>query len=500
MEKRIRVVWVLSLVSALLVIAVQLYWLYNQYQFVLNGYSEELAQKVYSAGEEEYAMRKGKGQYSYIMNTKISNIADSGALEDSKHLSFAYIQTDAQQNNEADSVLTDSIRKTILLQAQHLLDSVNTDVKRAVEQPFSLSGLSLWIDTDMSVDSIQHFVTVALTNNITPFREAAFDSILVAELSGNTFEIHPWAVGDTIYRSSWKRQGSILSPRLEVAYAYSPFQRLGIVVNIPIKSQPLFARMAVQLLLAFGLILLLIGCLVFQIRTILKQKKIGEMRQNFVNTMIHELKRPVQTLKTFVAYLGDKEMRSNEVITAQVIQDSMFELDNLSAYLAKLKDMLRADSDQTPLNLVRFDLEELTDKVIRLIDVPQGKTVTFSKSFFMDSPLIEADPIHLANVLNNLIENAIKYSNTKVHIDIKATRTGRELLLAISDDGIGIPLFEQEKVFAKFYRGANLPDSTIPGLGLGLSYVKLISEAHHGKVSLHSNVGCGTIITLSIPQ
>lgn len=245
---------------------------------------------------------------------------------------------------------------------------------------------------------------------------------------------------------------------------------------------------------------MLIVCLIFQIKTILKQKKIGELRQNFVNTMIHELKRPVQTLKTFVAFLGDKEMRADSNATEEVVQDAMFELDNLSAYLGKLKDMVRADNEDTPLNLSRLNLHELTDKVIRLTHIPPNKEVKFTTDFDMESPLIEADSIHLANVLSNLIENAIKYSNASVEIEIKARRKGNELRIAVSDNGIGIPLVDQGRVFAKFYRGSNLPDCNTPGLGLGLSYVKLISEAHQGRVSLESTMDKGTSITLCIPQ
>lgn len=232
----------------------------------------------------------------------------------------------------------------------------------------------------------------------------------------------------------------------------------------------------------------------------MKQRKVGEMRQHFVNTMIHELKRPVQTLKTFVSFLGDKEMRTDEQMTGQIVQDSMFELDNLSAYLNKLKDMVRADDESTPLHISRFNLHELADKVIRLTHIPTGKQATFTTQFEMESPFIEADPIHVANVLSNLIENAIKYSGEKVEITINARRKANDLWLTVSDNGIGIPLVEQDKVFAKFYRGSNMPDLTIPGLGLGLSYVKLISEAHHGSVSLSSNLGQGTSVTLYLPQ
>lgn len=96
---------------------------------------------------------------------------------------------------------------------------------------------------------------------------------------------------------------------------------------------PLLGRMGWQLFLSIFLILLLLACLGFQIRTIWEQMRLNELREGFVHTMIHELRRPVQTLKVFVSFLNDREMRMDEATTERVLQDSMFELDNLSAYL-----------------------------------------------------------------------------------------------------------------------------------------------------------------------
>jgi Osmosensitive K+ channel histidine kinase len=496
MEKRIRVVWVLSLISALLLIGVQAYWLYNQYQFVLDNYCDELVNRIYKAGNEDYKFRKKKVKitYTYIVNTSTQTETSVGdSTLSSKKLTFSMIQ-------DKDSILTDELKKGHRKKIYSMFDSVYNSALETMPLVDQESGLSLSIDNSISRDSIQLCVDMAVTNYFNPFEKLQFDSLLTANIPEHNFILNQWPENDTVYSNHWVRTGNITNPGLRINYAYSPFQKQGILIDTTIPVEPLFTRMTVQLILAFCLILILIGCLIFQIQTILKQKKIGELRQNFVNTMIHELKRPVQTLKTFVSFLGDKDMRSDDVITKQVVQDSIFELDNLSAYLNKLKDMVRADSENTPLDLVHFDLRELTDKVVRLIHIPSGKQVEFSKFFDMESPMVEADPIHLANVLSNLIENAIKYSGDKVQIEIKAKKKGNELWLTVSDNGIGIPMVEQDKVFAKFYRGSNLPDNNIPGLGLGLSYVKLISEAHQGFVSLRSHIGEGTSITLFLPQ
>ena len=375
-------------------------------------------------------------------------------------------------------------------------NSLNMDSAEVIRDVISLK----FSTNDISDDNMHKGIDRAITNFRNPFREDVFDSILRADIPEIDYKLIPLNDKDSIESSAWQLSDNLLSPSVKVNYMYSPFENKGIEINMPIPSQPMFGRMAVQLLLSLSLILLLIGCLILQIRTILKQRKINDMREGFVNTMIHELKRPVQTLKTFISFLGNKEMRSDETITEQVIQDSMFELDNLSAYLKKLKDMIRADNDVTSLQISRFNIRELIEKIIRLAKSSTTKDINISILYESGLLWVEADAVHVANVLNNLIENAIKYSGEHVDIEIKAALKGKELWLTVSDNGIGIPYSEKDKVFAKFYRGSNIPDKNIPGIGLGLSYVKLIIEAHKGKVSLMSDVGKGTSVMLLIPQ
>lgn len=107
--------------------------------------------------------------------------------------------------------------------------------------------------------------------------------------------------------------------------------------------------------------------------------------------------------------------------------------------------------------------------------------------------------MHLANVLSNLIENAIKYSGQKVRIRIAIVRHEKAVEITVADNGHGIAPAEQQKVFEKFYRSPHMPDKQVPGLGLGLSYVRQITEAHHGRLLLSSQPGAGTEVRVWLP-
>ena len=498
MEKRIRIIWLLSLLSALLLIGVQVYWLYNQYQYELKAYQEGLSTEIAAACEQEFQLRKDqkKKNFSYMINQSTASYNNDSTQSSQNRLLISI--ADSIDFDEPLSTDPDTWGNMIKNSIHKMLDSVSH------KTPVSITAdtLRLSIPLGQSQVNMENELNRTLVNRSTPFDPQRLDSILKTDLPGMAFTIVPWERdGDSTYMGNrWENSGTLLHPEMDYYYTYSAFQGKGVILQTAIPIQPVFKQMGVQLLVSVALILILIFCLLFQIQTIMRQWKLGELRQNFVNTMIHELKRPVQTLKTFISYLSDKEMRADEAATEQVIQDSRFELENLSAYLNKLRDMVRAESDNTPLTLSRFDLRELTEKVIRLTNMPKDKEVEITASYEMDSTIIEADPIHVANILSNLLENAIKYSGDKVQIHINVSRKGKDIWLTVTDNGSGIPFSEQEKVFTKFYRASNIPSKEIPGIGLGLSYVKLIVEAHKGTVSLKSRPGQGTSITLSIPQ
>jgi len=487
MSRQIKIIWILSLISVLLLIGVQGYWLINQYKYVLNGYSEEIASFVSLAGEQEYLNRMSDNtstpmSSSFIMRSNTENDSDYKI-----HVLIGASDLNSNPINDSISQIAYKFQQLRFAGDQNMADP----------DTFRLSYY-----TNLTGEALRNATERAITNNAKPFEPAQFDSLLVSLLPTVEYAIVPWQKNDLNEGVIvlHKRTGNLFNPRLVIDYIYSPLDELGISVYITLPIQPVFYRMGIQLIVSVLLTCLLIACLIFQMRTILKQKKITEIREDFVNTMVHELKRPVQTLMTFVSFLHNQNMRLDAEATEQVVRDSMFELDNLSAYLNKVKDMLQADNETTSLHPVRFNLPDLVEKVIRLTHIPTGKTVNIKPVYETDDHYMEADPIHFANVLSNLVENAIKYSGDKVNIEIKVGQDKQKIWVSVKDDGIGIPVTEQDKVFTKFYRGNNIPDKSIPGIGLGLSYVKLIIEAHQGTINLISQVSEGTTITINLPQ
>ena len=462
----------------------QAYWLYNQYGYSAEAYMQKLHEQILEAEDKEADIRFQHRQISAEPLRSLGmNLSGWTSLkEDSVKrpepkstttLTF-YYRNKEEMDSAALAKLIEEESDSVLVRDTFQIEDVSTELL------FSASTL----------------YTLQISN---PFQESLLDSLLqeqgirVANTRRETLDALQWKGNYIPFREG-------LAYKMKIVYPYNPLEQEALVGEVTIPLSPILRQMSWQLVASLFLILLLMYCLVYQIRTILTQQKTDEMRKSFVNTMIHELKRPVQTLKMCIAFLNNKSMRTDEQIMDSVVQDAIFELDNLSAYLSKVRELTRADNEHTILSTRTFDLNATVEKLIRLNNAPADKVVRFETSFSGTPLLVVADPVHIANCLSNLIENAVKYSGNEVCICIDASLKDNRLCMKIKDNGIGIPLQEQERVFEKFYRAQNIPDANLPGIGLGLSYVKLMVEAHGGNITLQSQLGKGTTFTIEIPQ
>lgn len=508
MEQRIKIIWMLSLAAMLLIIAGQGYWLWNQYRYKNEECADEMYRRVMDAVAVNDSIRrtmprKTFGASSVSFNTSISlsyrdqkdSLNPAGRQEYRQVVKVGTVDTDELLKASISDLMPDTVRLS-----RTGKDSIGVRTDRLNMQFVDSLVLSNEDGYSGGVDIVRVLDQYKLQVDV-PFTLQRFDSILQVRLDGMPFTTQLTHVRDTLYRCKEKvtHLGTSLFPVLQVDYPYNPMKFEQVRVQVQILPHALLLRMGGQLLGSLLLILLLAFCLLFQIKTILRQRRIDEMRKNFVNTMIHELKRPVQTLKTCVAFLSHRELCADLQAMEEVIHDSRAGLDNLSAYLQKLRDMTRADDGQAQLTVTTFRLREAVDNLVLLQQSATDKQTSFEVR--IDPSLtVRADRLHFSNIISNLLENAVKYSGDAVHIVIEAAVTDARLTLSVADNGIGIPLAEQARVFDKFYRSASLPDPAVPGIGLGLSYVKLLTEAHRGTVTLRSRPGQGTTVTVCIPQ
>ena len=332
-----------------------------------------------------------------------------------------------------------------------------------------------------------------------PFQKERLDSILESrDIAAQS--IITTKADTMIWQPSMQTKGSIWQPVMQVSYPYDIFEGQEVVVITAICISPVIRKMAYTLLITILLSFFLIFCLVYQILTIRKQLHIEAIRQEFLHTMIHELKRPISTLKMCVSFKGNERMMQDAESKQRILSSSHHELDNLTSYFSKLRDITLSDATEIPLVKSDFSLRELIEECRDKQNIPAGKDVKME--IVGDSNLkIRADRMHLANIVCNLLENAVKYSveAVTIRIDYRMCEDGL-LQITVADNGFGIVKADQRYVFDKFYRSETVKDKSIPGIGLGLSYVKLLVEAHGGTITFESIEGQGTTFTIIIPQ
>lgn len=273
-----------------------------------------------------------------------------------------------------------------------------------------------------------------------------------------------------------------------------------LAVYFPDRTFFIFKEISLVLILS----LLFIGAIVFgfiyTIRTILKQERFGSLVIDFINNMTHEFKTPISTIS----------LATEAMTNAQVIQDK----DKLNRYTNVIKDentrmrrqvekilqMAVLEQGEYELDLNQIDIHDIIinakHNASLLIDGNGGK---ITLRLDATDHFINADAVHITNIIHNILDNAVKYSDDNIEITIATENADNLIRVTISDKGMGIKEDDLKKIFDKYFRVPSGNVHDVKGFGLGLSYVKLMVEAHKGTIEITSKFGKGTDVIISFP-
>lgn len=233
---------------------------------------------------------------------------------------------------------------------------------------------------------------------------------------------------------------------------------------------------------------------------IFKQKRLSEMKNDFVNNMTHELKTPISTISLASQMLNDRSIPQEQKNLAQISRIIQAESKQLGYQVERVLQMAIFDHGQLKLKNEEVDIHDLIENVAQnfllQMDKRGGKLEFLPEAEQVE---VKGDPMHLTNVISNLLENAIKYTGSTPEITISTSNEEGMLIVAVADNGIGISKENQKRIFDKFYRVPTGNVHNVKGFGLGLSYVKLIVEQHGGKISLKSEPSKGSIFYIHLP-
>ena len=237
------------------------------------------------------------------------------------------------------------------------------------------------------------------------------------------------------------------------------------------------------------------------VRTLFNQKKISEIKSDFINNMTHELKTPLATISLAIdALTNEKVIHDTDKIK---LYSAMIKEENkrMNKQVEKILQAARLEKEELKLNLQDIDARQVINKVTDNLALQiQEKNGVLNLRLNAANHLIEADEVHFSNIIFNLLDNAMKYSNNAPYIEVETlnTHTGA-LAIKIKDNGIGMDKETQSRIFERFFRAHTGNLHNVKGFGLGLSYVKAIVEAHDGKIKVESAPGKGSTFTLTFP-
>ena len=233
----------------------------------------------------------------------------------------------------------------------------------------------------------------------------------------------------------------------------------------------------------------------------MKEKKISEHTTDFLNNMTHEFKTPL----TNIALAGKMIIKDPAVNPEDKIKHYseiiLEENEKLRLQVEQVLSMTALERGEIPLQKTELDFHELIHESLKYISIQiENKQGNIKLNLDAERPVVMGDRTHLTNALCNLVDNAIKYSREKPELTIQTSNTGQNLIVVISDEGIGIEKEYQKKVFDKFFRVPTGDVHDVKGFGLGLAYIKKIVELHGGTIELQSEKGKGTTFTITFPN
>ena len=248
------------------------------------------------------------------------------------------------------------------------------------------------------------------------------------------------------------------------------------------------------------IILLVLVFFAYSLAVIFRQKKLSEIKNDFINNMTHELKTPISTISLSSEMLMRiKKTDDFDKIKryAGIIFD---ENKRLESQVERVLNVAKLDKDKLVLNKEKVNIQEILVQLsenFALIEKQEGATIQLEIG--EGSHEITADPVHITNVIHNLTDNALKYSKKNPSILISTSVNKEGIVIQFKDEGIGIKKEHLKSIFDKFYRVPTGNIHDVKGFGLGLYYVKLIVESHNGSIGVNSQYGKGSTFTIRLP-
>ncbi|MDN4164514.1 HAMP domain-containing sensor histidine kinase [Cytophagales bacterium LB-30] len=271
-------------------------------------------------------------------------------------------------------------------------------------------------------------------------------------------------------------------------------------VHFPGKRQYILSQSWLTMASSIVLIGIIVFCFWYAIQTIIRQKKLSEIKNDFINNMTHEFKTPIATVALACEALQDQDIRKNESFMQRYLKVIEDENKRLGAQVERVLQIATLDKGDFSLKLEALDMHEIITGAVENIRLQvENRNGSIRLQLQAERPHVMGDEVHLTNIIFNLLDNANKYSPQVPEITISTFNSSLGLHIRVEDKGMGMSREAIQKIFEKFYRVPTGNLHNVKGFGLGLAYVKTMIEAHQGSIQVQSEVNKGSSFELFIP-
>jgi len=263
----------------------------------------------------------------------------------------------------------------------------------------------------------------------------------------------------------------------------------------------LFKKILSPLLFSLFLVGVTIFSFLLLYRNLNRQRRLTEIKNEFIGNITHELKTPISTVGVAIEAMQHFNALQNPARTQEYLGIASNELQRLGLLVDKVLKLSMFEKHEVELTRQTFDVKQLVTEVMNSMRLQFEKhhaVVELHTSG--DNFNLTADRMHITSVVYNLLDNALKYSNPRPVINVDINSTGRDIILKVTDSGVGIPAAYKDKIFEKFFRVPSGDQHNVKGYGLGLSYVSHIITQHNGTIEVQSEENKGTSFTIQLPK
>jgi signal transduction histidine kinase len=477
-KKRIRYIFVLMIVCILGIIGVQGYWLYNTWHVAYAQFSRDINGALGDAiGRKGFADVRAFVQ----KHPELDPRRDSAYRRQRRRIIVeqeGFYRRDRQQAGPGNFS-----RRRVTLQ-----DSGRVD------QPDSASG---------PVNPGWFFISEQV--NLLPYHMDELDSLYLDELDSRGIHsqyildsqtVARSAFRDRDFRRQWRDHSQLQTHWSRV----SPTSDMFVRATFQTPYQYLFGKLFWILVASLVLLVLTTWCFLYMLGTIIKQKRWSEVKNDFISNMTHELKTPLATVSAALEALQHFKGIDDRDKTQSYLDISRQELGRLNQLVERVLHISAEENEVMVIHPEAVNIDEMIQEIIGRHQIKAGKEVHFQYTNELVDPIVQVDRLHFSHAINNLIDNALKYSGDPVSVRISVTGGTHKWQCVITDDGIGIATHYQKLIFDKFFRVPTGDLHNVKGFGLGLSYVKTVVERHQGQIQVKSDPGRGTSFTITLPR